>query len=207
MNDAITGSKNYSGDHHLGNIDFDTTGKISLALIKNFSDNAGAQVKITNDGKVMGSIYNSGDTHSLDIAFHEDGTFDGTYVDTKDGEIKVEIRGGVASLISGKIPATGVTVTADHHIIKLKMDGDQKLSGFLESKDPQNGYYKINVDKGIVTGSVTCTGDNHKTTLELSSDGKWKASFSMEDASSKLTISAENGSAGIKAQAGISLRF
>lgn len=199
-------SLTYSGDHHLNTLDIDSTGKISLAMLRNFSDNAGASINISG-GKVSGSIFASGDNHALNIDIHDDGTFDGIYEDKSGGDLKIEMKGGIASLLSGQVPETGITYSGDHHIIKLKMDDDGKLSGSFESKNSDNVTYKISLDGGVVTGMVMCSGDSHSTTIQLASDGSWKASFSMQNDSSKITISAEGGNADVVAKAGVSVSF
>jgi len=195
------------GDHHLAKAVYDpSTGQISLGGIYSFSNNAAASVQVQN-GKTSGEFIHSGDTHQLKIDVNDDGTFDGTYVETKDDGIKIEMRGGLASISEGKVPINGLAIASDHHTVNLTVDKNNQLSGYIESKDSDNGTYRINFQNSKITGSYAHTGDGHDTSIELSSDGKWKASISAGSGDTQLSFSVENGQSGVTAFAGMKLNF
>ena len=196
----------HSGDHHLAQVKYDpSTEKISAGGIYSFSNNASASMKIV-DNKVSGTLLNSGDTHNIKLEINNDGSFEGVYEDKKDGNVKIGITGGMASVISGEFPVNGVDIEADHHIIKLVMDENKQISGQIESKTCDNSTFMIKIDKGKVSGSLTYFGGGHENSIEIFPDGKWKASVSVgSTSSSKLSFSVENGDAGVRAFAGLKL--
>ncbi len=105
--------------------------------IINFSNNASALLQSV-DGKMQGTIAHSGDTHNIQLDINQDGTFDGLFED-KNSDLKIELQGGLAKLISGKMPVEGLKIEADHHVVDLKKDKNNQLSGSIESKDVKKG--------------------------------------------------------------------
>jgi hypothetical protein len=209
MNNELkkTLSLSNQGDHHLAKAVYDpATGQISLGGIYSFSNNSAASVQVQN-GRTTGEFIHSGDTHQFKIDVNDDGTFDGAYVDTKNGTVKIEIQGGLARLSEGEIPVNGLKVTSDHHTVNLALDSNKKLSGYIESRDPDQGAYKLSFSDGKVTGSFEHAGDGHEISLELSSDGSYKASVSAGLGDSKLSFSVENGQAGVTTFAGMKMNF
>ena len=194
----------HSGDHHLAKVKYDpNNGAISAGAILGFSDNASAALQI-NGGKVSGTLIHSGDTHSIKVDVNDDGTFDATYVDKKDGNLEVQIKGGIASVISGEFPLNGVTINSDHHSVTLTRDRDGKLSGEIESMATENSSFKLKIANGVVSGSVTYSGDGHDYTIDVLPGGKWKTSVSLGNG---LSFGVENGNAGVAAFAGLKLDF
>ena len=199
-------SLSHSGDHHLAKVQYDPkTGAVSAGIINNFSNNASGLLQFT-DGKAEGQYIHSGDNHNIALDVNSDGTFSGSFEDKNSG-VKIEMQGGAARLISGQMPAGGLAIEADHHVINLKMDDHNNLSGSIESKDTQAGNFKISIEEGKISGSYTHSGDDHDTSLEILPDGKWRASLSGGSKESQWTTSVENGNAGIKATAGLGFSF
>jgi len=199
-------SLSHSGDHHLAEAKYDPlTGRINAGVIYSFSDNSAASVQIV-DGKTTGTFQHSGDTHKTRIDMSSDGTFTGSFEDTTIG-LKIEMRGGGASVTSGKIPVNGINIIADHHIISLKLDSNNRICGSIESKDTQYGDFKINVDQGKISGCLTHQGDGHETSIEVFPDGKWSASLSAGTPDSRWSVGVENGNAGMQVVAGLKFGF
>lgn len=196
----------HSGDHHLAKVQYDPkTGAVSAGVINNFSNNSSVMVQLI-DGKTQGTLVHSGDTHDIRLDANSDGTFSGSFKD-KNSNLKIEMEGGIAKLTSGQIPVNGLKIEADHHVIDLKMDSNNQLCGSIESKDTQNGDFKISIVGGKISGSYTHSGDGHDTNIEILPDGKWKAFLSVGTAGSKWAIGVENGDAGMKVVAGLKFGF
>lgn len=196
----------HAGDHHLAKAKYDpSTGKIDAGLIQSFSGNSAASVQIV-DGKTIGTFIHTGDTHKTSINMNDDGTFTGSFEDTAKG-LQIELEGGVASLVSGKIPINGINIIANHHIIKLKLDENNSLCGSIGSKDTQYGNFKIYLDQGKISGALCHSGGGHEECFQIFSDGTYKASISAGSQGSKLSLSIENGNAGAKAFGELSFKF
>lgn len=201
-------SLQHQGDHHAAKISVDpSTGKVAAGAIYNFSENAGAMLQVV-DGKVQGSIAHAGDTHSLNLTAAADGTFDGTYTDTRNGGIEVAFKGGAATLIKGKLPEGGIKFKGDHHAFSLETDAKGKLSGLIESRKVANGIFQIELNNSKVSGKVVYKGDSHETAFTLGAGGSWGASVSMGKGDKKFTLSFEKGRGGeVKGAAGLKLKF
>ena len=196
----------HSGPHHLAEAKYDpATGKVDAGMIQSFSDNCAASLQIV-DGKTTGTFLHTGDTHKTRIDMESDGTFTGAFEDTKKG-LKIEIEGGVAKVVAGQIPVDGINIVGDHHVVSLKLDKENRLCGSIESKDTKYGDFKMDLDGGAVSGSLTHKGDGHDETFQISSDGTYKASVSTGPQDSKLEFSVEKGEAGVRAVGGLKLKF
>ena len=55
-----------------------------------------------------------------------DGNFEGTYSDTQNGGIEVSFKGGIATLVKGKLPEDGIKFKGDHHALTLESDANGK---------------------------------------------------------------------------------
>lgn len=199
-------SLEHQGDHHLAKIVLDpNTKKFSAGGIYSFSTNASAMFEII-DGKMKGTLIHSGDTHSLCLIAKNDGSLEGTFTDNRNGGIKISFKDGFASLIKGKLPPGGLSITADHHKINLQLDSNGKVSGTIESQAVKDGTFCIKLDKGKLNGTFTHTGSSHETEITLSPEG-WKATVALGKGKSKLALSVEKGKVGSKVIGGLKLSF
>ncbi|MCK4223832.1 MAG: hypothetical protein KAX39_01545 [candidate division Zixibacteria bacterium] len=182
----------HQGDHHLARITADPrTKKVSAGAICNFSDHASAAIQIHN-GKLKGTIIHSGDTHALRIDVKNDGTFLGTYRDSRFGGLEIYLKDDVARVKKGKIPVGGITVNGDNHKLRLKMSPAGKLSGVIQSKALKNCTFRINLQDGNVEGAFVHRGKSHKTEVTISPRG-WKAGLSVGKGKAKLSFNVEGG--------------
>lgn len=196
-----------SGDHHFAKVSVDEkTKEVSAGVIYSFSDNASASLQVIN-GKLEGTILHTGDTHILKIDVGPDGSYNGTYKDERYGGIEIAFNGGVASLVKGKLPQSGIVFNADHHNIKFDMEPNGQISGTIGSMNSKFGNFQLSISNGKLSGSIIHKGDNHETSLEVASDGSCKASVSIGKDNSKFTFSAEKGKTETKAFAGLKLNF
>lgn len=100
----------HQGDHHLARITADpSTRKVSVGTIYNFSDHASAVMQVHN-GKLKGTIVHSGNTHSLRIDAKSNGSFQGTYRDSRFGGLEIYLKDDISRIKKGRIPAGGITV-------------------------------------------------------------------------------------------------
>lgn len=193
-----------SGDHHQVKVAYDpSTGKLAAGGIYNFSDHAGVMLQTIN-GKTDGTIVHSGDTHNLQINVSDDGSFSGSYTDKKGLERSIE--GDKATLKNGEIPKAGISITGDHHRVDLKTGPDGKISGSLESLNTAVGNFKINLDQGKVSGTLSHVGENHQTSITIGHDG-WGANIEGKKGDLSYGIGIQKGSGEVKATAGLKLRF
>jgi len=196
----------HQGDHHLAKIVLDTNTKnVSAGGIYNFTTNTSAMFEII-DGKMEGSLIHSGDTHSLCLNAKNDGSLKGTFTDSRNGGIEISFKGGFASLIKGKLPPGGLSITADHHKVNLQLDANGKVSGTIESQAVKDGTFRIKLDKGKLNGTFTHTGSSHKTEISLSPEG-WKATVALGKGKTKFALSVEKGKVESKVIGGLKLSF
>lgn len=196
----------HSGPHHHARAKYDpATGKVDVGIIQSFSDNSTAGLQIV-DGKTTGTFLHTGNTHKTQIDMDSDGAFTGSFEDSKNG-LKIEIQGGAAKVVAGQVPVDGINIVGDHHVVSLKLDKDNRLCGSIESKDTKYGDFKIDLDRGAVSGCLTHKGAGHEETFNISSDGTYKASISAGQQDSKLSFSVENGNAGAKAFGSVGWKF
>jgi hypothetical protein len=196
----------HSGDNHVAKLKYDPkTGNLSVGSVINYSKNSSILIESV-EGKAHGALIHSGDTHDIKIDVNDDGTFSGSFED-KNSHIKIELQGGNARIVSGQIPIDGLMIEADHHIISLKLDNKNQLSGSIESKDTENGTFKLKIEQGKVSGSITHSGNGHETNVEILPNGQWKASISTGEPNSKWSLGIENGNAGMRAVAGMNISF
>jgi autotransporter translocation and assembly factor TamB len=194
------------GDHHFAKVAVDPDTKdVSAGMIYNFSDHATAALQFV-DGKMAGTVLHTGDTHSLQIDAKQDGTFTGTFKEARFGGVEVAFEGGVAKLLKGQLPATGLEVNGDHHAVRLMTSADGKLSGSIESTAVQGGVFKIKLENGSLSGSFVHAGDNHETEISLSKNA-WSANVSFGKGDTKLNLSVQKGKSETKAFAGVKLKF
>ena len=185
-------SLEHQGDHHLARITADPrTKKISAGLIRNFSDHASAAIQV-DKGKLKGTIVHSGDTHALRIDVKNDGTFLGTYTDTRFGGLEIHLKDDFARIKKGKIPAGGITVDGDHHKLRLTMAPSGKLSGMIQSRALKDCTFRMNLQDGKVEGAFVHRGKSHKTEVTISPKG-WKAGVSVGKGKTKLSFNVEGG--------------
>ncbi len=178
----------HQGDHHFAKASYNVeTKQVSAGVIYGFSDNATISLQVTN-GNVQGTILHTGDTHILKIDVSSDGSYSGVFEDSLH-KVKINLAGGKASLMEGKIPEGGIEINGDHHKIKIGVDKNGNLTGFIESQDTKYGTFKIGVDRGNIFGSFSHKGDNHETDLTVTQDGNWKASVSTGTSASKFAFS------------------
>jgi len=193
-----------SGDHHQVKLAYDpSTGRLVTGGIYNFSDNAGVMLQ-TVDGKTDGTIVHSGDTHNLQLNVADDGSFRGTYSDKKGVELSIE--GDKTMLKKGKIPDTGLSITGDHHRVDLKVCPNGKISGSLESLNTSTGNFKISLNEGKVSGTISLVSKNHQTSISFGSNG-WAAKISGKKGDLTYGIGFQKGSGGVKATVGLKFRF
>lgn len=195
----------HQGDHHLARISADPrTKKVSAGAIFNFSNHASAAVQI-HQGKLKGTIVHSGDTHALRIDVKNDGTFEGTYKDTRFGGLEIQLKDDIARIKKGKIPTGGITVDADNHKLRLTLTPTGKLSGVIQSKAFKDCTFRMNLQDGKVEGAFVHRGKSHKTEVTISPKG-WKAGLSVGKGKAKLSFNVEGGSVK-KAFGGIEFDF
>ncbi|KPJ59789.1 MAG: hypothetical protein AMJ46_09880 [Latescibacteria bacterium DG_63] len=196
----------HQGAHHLARVSLDSESKrVSAGVITNFSDHSAAALEVV-DGNVHGTIVHSGNTHSLRLEVRDDGTFSGTYSDTRYGGIEITFASGVATLTKGTLPPGRISAEGDHHPIDVGLDEAGKLNGVVESRALDNATFRIKLDRGRPTGSLVHVGGQHQTEISLSPDG-WKGSVSIGKGSSKFTVSVEKGRGETRAFAGLKLNF
>lgn len=200
-------SLEHSGDHHQAKITLDpNTNKITGGAVYNFSNNSAAALTLDEKGKARGFIVHSGDTHGFRADLKSDGSFQGLYADKKRG-VELVLSGDKAMLTKGKIPQVGLTINGDHHKVLLKRDAHGKISGEIKSKLTKQGKFGLAFRDGkIVGGSFTHTGKHHTTQISIVQGG-WKAGISSALGKSKWAINVEKGQAGIKAFAGLKMKF
>lgn len=195
----------HQGDHHLASISADpTTKKVSAGAILNFSDHASAGLQI-HQGKLKGTLVHSGDTHGLRIDVKSNGTFEGTYKDTRFGGLEIHLKDDIARIRKGKIPSGGVTIDADNHKLRLTLTPAGKLSGVIQSRASDNCTFRMNLQDGKVEGAFVHRGKSHKTEVTISPNG-WKAGLSVGKGKAKFSFNVEGGHAK-KAFGGIELDF
>lgn len=194
----------HQGDHHLAKVQVGAGNKVSAGVVSNFSNNASAMFAVV-DGKVQGALTHAGDTHTLHIDAKADGTFSGSYTDEKAG-IVVEFKDGIANLVKGKMPPSGISVKGEHHNLSLTQGPDGKLRGSIESKKVPNGIFKLEVDGGRVSGGLVFKGDSHETSVSLGAGGSWKAGLGFKVGGGKLSFTVEKGK-GVKGGVGFQLPF
>jgi hypothetical protein len=196
----------HEGDHHLAKIALDpNTKKVSAGGIYNFSANASALLQII-DGKVEGSLIQSGDTHSLCLNAKNDGSLEGTFTDRRNGGIEISFQAGLARLVKGKLPPGGLSITADHHRVNLQLDAEGKVSGAIESRAVKDGTFRIKLEKGKLSGAFIHTGSTHETEISLSPEG-WKAAVAFGKGNGKFAFSVEKGKVESKVFGGMKLKF
>lgn len=199
-------SVEHSGDHHLAKVSYDeNTKKVAAGVIYSFSDNAAASLQV-NNGKLEGSVVHSGDTHNLKIEVSSDGSYTGSFEDSR-GNIKILLNGGEASLLQGKIPEGGIEINGDHHKVKFNIDNKGKISGIIESQKTNYGTFRLGIDQGKISGSIVHKGEGHETKLDVSPDGNFGGSISIGKGDTKFTFAVEKTGAEKKALAGLKLKF
>jgi hypothetical protein len=181
------------GDHHEGELQIDTKTKtIQAGVLYNFSNNSEAQLNIAN-GRLGGSFRHTGDTHALTLELDRNGSFSGTYRETRGEQFELEISAGKAKVVKGRLPLSGkLSLKGDHHSLDLQVDDKGTVSGRIKSKITRDATFDLSVDKGLVSGAVTHEGQNHKTRLELSSKG-WKGGVDLKKGSKSLSIEVTGG--------------
>jgi len=193
------------GDHHMAKVAFDPESKqIKAGVIANFSDHATAGLQFI-DGKVLGTIVHSGDTHSLHLDAKSDGTFEGTYTDKK-GALEIAFKGGVSELVRGEIPEGGIKVSGDHHVVSISKNSDGRLCGSIESQATTNSSFRIEIREGKLLGGYTHKGNGHETEVSLTGSAL-KAAVSFGTGDKKFTLAMERGRAEVKAFAGMKFKF
>ena len=181
------------GDHHEGELKIDTkTRKVEAGVLYNFSNNSSARLDFAN-GRLGGSFRHSGDTHSLSLELDHKGSFSGTFRETRGKHFELEITAGKAKFVKGRLPASGkVKIAGDHHSLDVQVDEKGRVSGQIKSKITRGATFDLSLDKGAVSGSVTHEGKNHKTSVELSSQG-WKGEVSLKKGSKSLSFGVTGG--------------
>lgn len=191
----------HSGDHHYAKASMDpNTGKLAAGVITNFSSNASAGIQLVN-GKMEGSFLHSGDNHTFQINAKSDGTYNGTYRDSS-GNLEVNFDGAAATLIKGKIPATGITLSGDNHKVMLSVTANGKLQGAIESTNIGSGKFRVEIQDGKPSGSFIHEGGGHQTEIKITPTGL-KASVS----AGGFSFGVEKGRTNISAFGGIKLKF
>lgn len=191
----------HSGDHHYAKASVDpATGKLAAGVITNFSSNASAGLQLV-DGKMEGSFLHSGDNHTFQINAKSDGGYNGTYRDAS-GNMEVNFDGDTATLVKGKIPTTGITLSGDNHKAVLSVSANGKLQGAIESTNLGNGKFRVEIQDGKPSGSFTHEGGGHQTEIKITPAGL-RASVS----AGGFSFGVEKGRTKISAFGGLKLKF
>jgi len=179
----------HHGNHHDVDLKVDTeTGEVSSLSSLNFSPNSLAILKLERK-RLSGEFSHTGKNHRLNLKLKSDGTYEGTFSDSKAGNYEVELKGEQSTVLKEPLPDEArLKVKSDHHEVSLAFKDNQKPSGKIKSKFTKDGKFGLELKDGKLSGTIEHKGKTHNTKIKITPKG-W---------SSEVNLKVKGGTIGLK---------
>lgn len=179
----------HHGNHHDVDLKVDTeTGEVSSLSSLNFGNNSLAMLKLERR-KLSGEFSHTGKNHRLNLKLKPDGTYEGTFSESKEGEFEIKLKGNQSEVLKKPLPEEArLKVKSDHHEASVVFKDNQKPSGRIRSKFTKDGKFGLELKDGKLSGTIEHKGETHNTKINITPKG-W---------SSEVNLKVKGGTIGLK---------